>query len=113
MIVHISKNKKGNYIAMSSTLEIAKLIPNMAKVVKVDTDQLTAPTRFQEFIEAIGLTPKDIIDALVADNLDAQPEDTTNWHPCTNYGDGAWVIYKGKRAWVEGTGNIPSTQGGH
>ena len=107
MIVHVSKNAKGECIGVHSTLEIAKAVPNVAQVAKVDTDQLDTHYKVRDFLVLIGLTDKALIEELITTRLDAPPEDPAYWHPCADYGDGAWVIYNCRRHWAEGKGNRP------
>lgn len=113
MIAHISKNTNGKYIATSSTLETAKLHQGTIRVYKVDTETAGLFTHFLAALELLDLSPKDALEELLTARLDAPRDDLPDghWDAATDYGDGEWVIYKGRRLYAMGRGNIPSSRG--
>lgn len=110
MIFYISKNKNGDYIATTKTIESAKLIDGTHTVIKVETDTIV-DQGFMDLIALLGIPPKWIVESILTNRIAERTADRANWQPDIDYGDGSWVTYRGRRCWATGIGQIPSSRG--
>ena len=115
MFLYVAHSRDEKYLGMRLTSTEARAINGVYRVYKINLDEvIPSEESFLQFLKLIKIPRETIINAILKANLPPKGVLTSNeyenplkWHSDKDYGDGEYVIHKGRRVWAIGRGNEP------